>query len=206
MNRMSVPLTRQHLRAAICVIIVAASTSLSAAPDVKEPEPKNEKVAESEIVPTPPEVSLPKAVKDYLSEHLKGYEAVGKQDYEQWWFEEVTDFSPCWSLRADFDGNSKDDYALLMKKDQKVVFVVVRAIEKGYVHDVLNNDISDLPVRATLQLQGPGLTSVDMADAEKPEMKNLMNSSVTTRILETDDHDYLHYWENGQWHEAYIGL
>ena len=139
---------------------------------------------------------LPKAVRTYLAENLAGYEVVGEADYEEKWLD---DPDLHWSLQADFDGNGKLDFALLMKKEKSIVLVVVRRVEHGYAHEVLEKDLCDIPVIATLRIQPKGHTNLAAPDAPATNMKYFRNPAIRLGILETSI-DFRWYWEEGNWH------
>lgn len=97
-------------------------------------------------VPATHEVPLPESLRAYLGEELPTFRPVTQKDYWAGWFnakhKEVRD-ALRWSVKADFDGNGMDDYALLMvgTKDGKrhVSLVAARAGEHGWTHEVLNS-------------------------------------------------------------------
>ncbi|MCC6696572.1 MAG: hypothetical protein IT365_13155 [Candidatus Hydrogenedentes bacterium] len=141
-------------------------------------------------------VKPPKAVRAYLTASLPGYVAVGEADYEEVWLDSA---DLHWALQADFDGNGKADYALLMKKDGEIALVVVRHVDNGYTHEILEKDLCDVPVVATLRIQPKGHTNIAPFDATKPEMKYFWNPAIRVGILETCV-DLRWYWEEGKWH------
>ena len=141
-------------------------------------------------------VKPPKAVRTYLAASLPGYEAVGEAYYEEVWVDSV---DLHWALQADFDGNGKADYALLMKKEGAVALVVILHVDDGYTHEILEKDLCEIPVVATLKIQPKGHTNVATFDAAKPEMKYFWNPAIRLGILETDM-DLRWYWEKGKWH------
>ncbi|MCC6486977.1 MAG: hypothetical protein IT364_05710 [Candidatus Hydrogenedentes bacterium] len=141
-------------------------------------------------------IKPPKAVRTYLAANLTGYEAVSEADYEEVWLDNQ---DLHWTLQADFDGNGKADYALLMKKDGEVALVVVRRMNDGYTHDILEPDLCDIPVVATLRIQPKGHTNIAAPDATAAEMKYFWNPAIRIGILETDI-DLRWYWEEGKWH------
>lgn len=150
------------------------------------------------------DVVLPEAIQKFLRTKLSDYVPVRKEDYDQVWFEQGGDDIPHWSAVADYDGNGKDDYAVLMKRNDDVALIVVRSLDKTYTHEVLRVEESDSPVTVVVHNVEPGWTNISSIDDPNPEKKYLKNPSLWTGILETCS-SYRHYWDEGEWHKVYVG-
>lgn len=150
-------------------------------------------------------VAIPETVTSYLEEVLPGYVEVTLEDYSEIYVKN----DRSWLTRnvsADFDGNSQNDFALLMKTSTgNVVLVSVHAIEESYEHYVIADDLGKSPTRFVLGVDGPGPTSVGMADAVPPRIKDLKWPGITANEMETCN-SLFYYFEDGKYVKAYRGL
>lgn len=114
-----------------------------------------------------------------------------------------------WSLRADFDGNGKDDYAILLtgtvENKPQVALVVARAVKKGWHHEVLESYASRPPLRLIIQLDPPGMKPFGNGDDVDAPLKMVRNPSIIRDVLETDA-TLRYYWKRGKWREVFIGI
>ena len=152
--------------------------------------------------------TLPDVVRSYLGDCLEGFEPIEKKDFSSMLLEYVIDHEGDyihWLLCADFDGNGKVDYALLVKREGKVSLVVIRALKDRFALDILEADIESMPCYMTLKLHPPGPTSMGMVDDIDAPVKKLKNPAIIVSTAEIDD-DRLWYREKGRWHRVYVGL
>ncbi len=185
---------------------------------------------------------LPVAVLRYLKQALPEYRPVTPSDYDPSWFNPLRKYSAPrmsifnWVLRADFDGNGDVDYALLLRggEDEDLkAFVVVRATENGWTHDILDayrwpplpdpdkpapGDIYQRNVSQVIRLVSPGLHSLVLTEGLSPDAipldrygepiptrKALLLPSIVCSALESCSADQ-YYWEKGKWHQVYVGM
>lgn len=195
--------TNPFLRAITIVQILALVSCIRAHGENPEEQPSS---------PAPHEVSIPTSLKKYLTKKLPDYRLVSKKDYEPYWFDPankqyLVDFN--WSIRADFDGNGNDDYALLMigkvDGERLEALVAVRRLNDGWAHDILSSYSSKPPITEKIYIDTPGEKAMGLADEENPEMKMLSFPSIIAEALESCG-TTRYYWENGAWREIYIGL
>lgn len=166
-------------------------------------------------VPTAHEVKLPESLLDYLGKHMPDFRPVTQADYDPVWFEPDSQANALegdwfnWSLRADFDGNGKDDYAIILTSNvgdkSHVALVVVRAARKGWRHDILQSYESEIPIRLIIHLDPPGMKKCGNGDDEDAPLKMIRNPSIVRDFLETDAM-LRYYWKLGKWREVYIGI
>jgi hypothetical protein len=176
-----------HIQTIVCIVAL----SLALAPIVRA----EKSGCGCAPIPSRENAKIPKAVRTYLAANLPGYEAVGEADYDEVWLENP---DVHWSLAADFDGNRRLDYALLMKNENTIALVVVLRQKTGYTHEILEKDLCDVPVIATLGVQPKGHTNLAAPDAPA-NMKYFWNPAIRLGILEPAIK--LHwYWEEGEWH------
>ncbi|GMV94446.1 MAG: hypothetical protein AMXMBFR82_42240 [Candidatus Hydrogenedentota bacterium] len=176
-----------YLQAIVCIVIL--SVALTPAVHAQKSG------CGCAAIPTRENAKIPKAVRTYLAANLPGYEAVGEGDYDEAWLENP---DVHWALAADFDGNRRLDYALLMKNQDTIALVVVLRQNSGYAHTILEKDLCDVPVIATLGIQQKGHTNLAEPDAPA-NMKYFWNPAIRLGILEPSIE--LHwYWEEGEWH------
>jgi hypothetical protein len=176
------------IRTATCIVVL----SLALAPAVRA----QKSGCGCRTIPAREDAKIPKAVRTYLAANLAGFEAVGEADYDEVWLDNP---DLHWSLKADFDGNGKLDYALLMKKEDAVALVVVRRMKGGYTHEVLEEDLCDIPVIATLRIQPKGHTNIAVPDSPETNLKYFWHPAIRLGILDTNI-DFRWYWEEGEWH------
>lgn len=152
--------------------------------------------------------ALPEPVRSYLANNPEGFEPIEKKDYSSLLLEYVIDHEGDyihWLLCADFDGNEKEDYALLVKKNGKISLVVVRTLKDRFVRDILEADVENMPCNLALKSHPLGPTRMGMVDARDPPVKKLRNPAIISSTAKTDD-DRLWYWEKGRWYRVYVGL
>lgn len=185
---------------------------------------------------------LPKGVRRYLKEKLPDYRPVAATDYGAIWFDTRREYNAPnmenfnWTLRADFDGNGTDDYAILLRgaaDGDLHALVVVRATDNGWTHDVLDSyrwpphrdsDVrttsqhEDRPQGTVIRTVPPGINEFVITDGLEPESIPLdrYGDPVPTQkalFLPSIVSSVLetcsadqYYWEKGRWHSVYIGL
>ncbi len=188
-------------------VMVSIAGILAAATPAEEP-----KKSDGSLKKNAQELALPNEVKQYLAEKLPSYTQVTKKDYDAIWFrpdnkKHLEEFNR--SLRADFDGNGKDDFALLMKGqvdgEKKLALIVVRAMDNGHAHEILDSYAALPAVRETIEIDPPGKKSMGLADDPDPEMKTILLPSILVTPLESCG-EVRYYWEKDRWHKVYIGL
>ena len=185
---------------------------------------------------------VPASVRHYLNQVMPEYRPVTSSDYDPTWFNPRSKyFAPKmsifnWALRADFDGDGRMDYALLMRgsadKDLKA-FVVVRTTENGWTHDILDayrwpplpdpdkpapGDIYERNVCQVIERVSPGIHSLVLTEGLNPDAipLDLYGEPIPTRkalLLPSIVCSALetcsvdqYYWEKGKWHQVYVGL
>lgn len=200
------------IRAFACLILAVLSFNSTIDAEISHAisKPTSESVlAEKEeklIAPVAPEqVKLPDSLLGSLAKVHDGVRPIAKDDYDPKQYPHTKDHIHC-VVKADFDGNGEDDYAILATDSKRVLLVVMHSINKGYKHyDIqLDKELTKLPCDLTLRLQPKGLTWVSVAGDIPVEKKTLKNPAFEVNILETG-YRQLHYWEDGTYHSVYRG-
>lgn len=192
---------RRHLVLGILALV----SGIAAAADAPEPDRQPDTVL-------PHAVALPDPLREYLEKKLPDFRPVTLEDYGAGRFEgerEDDREGLQWIVKADFDGNGSDDYALLMVGDVKgkrhITLVAARAVKGGWSHELLKSYASDRAVSDTLVVEPAGDVFMGFKKDGMEKVVSLPYPSVAIGGLQQCLSDR-YYWKRGKWRSAYIRL
>ena len=134
---------------------------------------------------------LPKGLYSYIRTELPNYSLVETSEY----ITEISDLfekdSQLYFCRSDFNGNEKNDYAILLWKNESTICIIVfESIDNGYNHQTLDcfeKAKGSLDIVLSTEPKGEW-SSID-------ETINVPYDGILVEILE-ESHSYSYYWND----------
>lgn len=136
--------------------------------------------------------AVPKGVTAYVKRHFPEYEYPQKDQFEKMWVEYVKHEDKSkkvpWIVRADFDGDKEDDYALILKKkgENKFKFISVHSKKGKFSHYRILDDKEYKEGRTIdfgFYLEPPGLIKEYPLDSAREMVQN-GNPGITMYLFE----------------------
>lgn len=139
---------------------------------------------------------LPPALVNYLKTNLPQWQVVEKTDYSKtWWSFYDSSYNPCWA-RTDINDDQLADYALWLKKDNRLRLVICTGTTGDSFAHYSANDIN-----LNFNEQESGLTAgVAVAppaqiDVVYPRIQSLVLKSNGFAQMELEERTRIYYWE-----------
>ena len=139
----------------------------------------------------------PLNLNNYIIKNFPGWQLVNTNDYVKSWWSFYDRNVQLYQVITDINDDTKEDYALLLKKADSLQIAFIISTPKGYTHWIdpdFNKKISDQGgLHFGLTVEVPGRIDVAL-----PEIKSLILKSNAVNVMDFEERAAVYYWNNGK--------
>jgi hypothetical protein len=139
---------------------------------------------------------LPQTLVAYLKTNCSQWHIVAKADYSKtWWSFYDSSINPCWA-RTDINDDQLADYALWLKKDNKLRFVICTGTTShSFIHYTANDIHVAFNEKEQSLTMGVAVAPPAQIDVAYPRIQSLLLKSNGFALMELEERTRIYYWE-----------